>query len=144
MRPWIAGAATTFSLLHPKTIGQEIGRWLEGRLTAKFLVAISTLRFSVAVVAQQNSWTQEYPSVGPARNAEINIRGCVSGEKRYTFMQASTGEIFDLTGIRLSKAAQRAGLLFCMVGTQSSKEGDLGEVRPRGQSFRLRRTGQLC
>jgi hypothetical protein len=66
--------------------------------TARFLVATLTLGLSAGVVAQQNSPTQTHPNVAPVRNAEITIRGCVSGEKRYTFMQASTGEMFDLTG----------------------------------------------
>ena len=68
------------------------------RRTAKFLVATLTLGFSALVVAQRTSSVQEHPNVGRARSAEITIRGCVSGERRYTFMQASTGEIFDLTG----------------------------------------------
>lgn len=68
------------------------------RRTATFIVATLTLGFSAGVVAQQNSSTREHPNVAQARNAEITIRGCVSGEKRYTFMQASTGEMFDLTG----------------------------------------------
>jgi hypothetical protein len=39
---------------------------------------------------------QGHGSTGPA--AKITIRGCVSGGKRYTFMQASTGAIFELNG----------------------------------------------
>ncbi|HEY1659491.1 MAG TPA: hypothetical protein VGG14_14150 [Candidatus Sulfotelmatobacter sp.] len=32
-----------------------------------------------------------------SRTAEITVRGCVNGDKRYTFMQANTGAIFALT-----------------------------------------------
>jgi TolA-binding protein len=41
---------------------------------------------------------QPQASSPATRTAEISIRGCVSGEKRYTFMQASTGAVFSLTG----------------------------------------------
>lgn len=81
------------------------------RRTAKFLVATLTLGFSALIVAQQNSSAQEHPNLGPARNAEITIRGCVSGENRYTFMQAVTGEMFDLTGSSERFAAVRGKLI---------------------------------
>ncbi|MFZ0291985.1 MAG: hypothetical protein WAL52_00155 [Candidatus Sulfotelmatobacter sp.] len=82
------------------------------RRMTKFLVATLTLGFSAMVVAQQNSATQERPNVAPAApNAEITIRGCVSGDKRYTFMQASTGEMFDLTGSTDRFAAVRGKLI---------------------------------
>ena len=42
---------------------------------------------------------QQPTTPSPAdRTAEISVRGCVSGEKRYTFMQASTGAEFELVG----------------------------------------------
>src|SRR6202035_3060837 len=41
---------------------------------------------------------QDHPNANNTRTAEIKIRGCVSGGKRYTFMQASTEAMFELTG----------------------------------------------
>lgn len=40
---------------------------------------------------------QQSPS-SSSRTAEVTIRGCVTGGERYTFMQASTGAIFQLQG----------------------------------------------
>jgi hypothetical protein len=68
------------------------------RRLARFLVATLALGLTAGVVAQQDSLSQKQLNVVPSRNAENTIRGCVTGEKRYTFMQASTGAIFDLTG----------------------------------------------
>ena len=81
------------------------------RRTGKFLVATLTFGFSLGIAAQQNSTIQEHPNGAPARNAEITIRGCVTGGKRYTFMQASTGEIFDLTGSADRFASVRGKLI---------------------------------
>src|SRR5215472_6271163 len=72
-----------------------------GKRIARFLVATLALWFSEWALARQNtasSPSQAHPNAVPARTAEITIRGCVSGAKRYTFMQASTGTIFVLTG----------------------------------------------
>jgi len=68
------------------------------RRIAKFLMAILILSFSAAIAAQQNSPSPEHPNAVSARNAQITIRGCVTGGKRYTFMQVSTGALFDLNG----------------------------------------------
>lgn len=79
--------------------------------TGKFLVAILTLGFSAGIAAQQNSSVQKHPNETQARNAEITIRGCVSGDKRYSFMQASTGEMFELTGSTARFASVRGKLI---------------------------------
>lgn len=42
----------------------------------------------------QSSKASDHTTNGPT--AEITIRGCVNGDKRYTFMQANTGAVFSL------------------------------------------------
>ena len=37
-------------------------------------------------------------SASSNRTAEVTVRGCVAGGERYTFMQASTGAMFQLQG----------------------------------------------
>ncbi len=43
-------------------------------------------------VAQSNAQSRT------ATNAEVTIRGCISGGQRFTFMQAGTGAMFSLIG----------------------------------------------
>ena len=70
------------------------------RRAGTFLIAATGLLSTVLVMAQQN--TTPAPSrdhsAAPTQTAEITIRGCVSGQTRYTFMQSSTGAMFALTG----------------------------------------------
>ncbi len=69
------------------------------RRTVRF-AALLLLCFSASALAQQNTTSassSSSPHATPNRNAEITIRGCVSGGKRYTFVQASTGAMFALT-----------------------------------------------
>jgi hypothetical protein len=47
--------------------------------------------FAASATAQQNTAPSN-------RTAEVTVRGCVTGGERYTFMQASTGAIFQLQG----------------------------------------------
>lgn len=71
------------------------------RKITRFFVATLALWFSGWGMAQQNpasSPSRDHPNEVTARTAEITIRGCVTGAKRYTFIQASTGTIFALTG----------------------------------------------
>jgi hypothetical protein len=43
-------------------------------------------------------FAQQQANGAGSRTAQIRILGCIAGEKRYTFMQASTGAEFALTG----------------------------------------------
>jgi hypothetical protein len=71
----------------------------------KLVLAAFTLWFSAQVLAQQpTTSSQPAPSnqaasdhTANSRTAEITIRGCVNGDKRYTFMQTNTGAVFALT-----------------------------------------------
>lgn len=69
--------------------------------TIKLLVLAILPCCSFWLMAQQgtsSSQPQEHGKATPSRTAEITIRGCVSGGRRYTFMQASTGAMFGLIG----------------------------------------------
>ncbi len=101
-----------------------------GRRTVKFLVAALALGFSAWVMAQQNttsSPSQDRPKAAPTRTAEITIRGCVSGGKRYTFMQASTGAIFALTG-KTDRFAPIQGKLIEITASEFAPHGKSGEL----------------
>jgi hypothetical protein len=75
----------------------------------KLVLAELALWFSMqaglsAQAQQQTTSSQSAPSSQAAtdqgsnsRTAEVTLRGCVSGDKRYTFMQANTGAVFALT-----------------------------------------------
>src|SRR5689334_9580643 len=61
---------------------------------------------------------QQPTTPSPAdRTAEISVRGCVSGEKRYTFMQASTGAEFELLG-ETDRFSPVRGKLIEITGTE--------------------------
>src|SRR5579872_2979826 len=66
-----------------------------------FLTVATGLLSTVLVIAQQDTTPappRDRSAAAPTQTAEITIRGCVSGETRYTFMQSSTGAMFALTG----------------------------------------------
>ncbi len=70
------------------------------------LIALGLLCFSQWCLSQQTKG----PSTS-ARNAEITIQGCVSGQNQYTLMQASTGAIFALGGSTERLASVRGKLI---------------------------------
>lgn len=61
-----------------------------------FAAALALLLSPFALTQEKSTAAQSQPETSPT--AEITIRGCVTGGQRYTFMQASTGAIFSLTG----------------------------------------------
>jgi hypothetical protein len=86
------------------------------------------LAFAGLITAQQ-------PASSTTRNAnaEITVRGCVSGATRYTFMQASTGAVFALTG-NTDHLAQVRGKLVEVTANESApqpKSGGLPVLRIR-------------
>lgn len=63
------------------------------------LAAILVLSFSSWALAQKSEDSTPSPSnpnPTSTSTAKITIRGCITGGKRYTFMQASTGAVFAL------------------------------------------------
>jgi len=101
---------------------------MDGR-TVKFLVAAVALSLSAWAMAEQDTTSaQSQGRVGATatRTAEITIRGCVSGGKRYTFMQASTGAIFALTGT--SRFAPIRGKLVEISANEFAPQGKSGEL----------------
>jgi hypothetical protein len=114
------------------------------RRTVKFLVAALALSLSPWATAQQDTTSaQSQGQVGATatRTAEITIRGCVSGGKRYTFMQASTGAIFALTGT--NRFAPIRGKLVQITANESAPEGKSGEL-PNLQVNNLRVIAGKC
>jgi hypothetical protein len=77
-------------------------------IRCKLVLVAFTLCFSAqagfsAQAEQKTTPSQPAPSsqassdhATNSRTAEITIRGCVNGDKRYTFMQANTGAVFAL------------------------------------------------
>ena len=114
-----------------------------GRRTARFLAATLTLWFSSGIAAQQNSPSQEHPDAAKARNAQITIRGCVTGEKRYTFMQASTGAIFDLTG-RTDRFAPVRGKLIEVTANEFAPSQDKSNGFPKLSIKKMRVVADKC
>ena len=69
------------------------------RSSVSLSLLVLALVFSAA--AQQTTTSApsaDHPNANSTRTAEIKIRGCVNGGKRYTFMQASTEAMFELLG----------------------------------------------
>ncbi len=116
---------------------------MDGR-TVKFLVAAVALSLSAWAMAEQDRTSaQSQGRVGATatRTAEITIRGCVSGGKRYTFMQASTGAIFALTGT--SRFAPIRGKLVEIRANEFAPQGKSGEL-PNLQVNNLRVIAGKC
>jgi len=84
------------------------------RRNSPLLAAIISLSFAAPAVSRQNTSpapAQNRAASAPSPTAEITIRGCISGDKRYTFMQASTGAVFDLAGKTARFAPVRGKLI---------------------------------
>ncbi len=95
--------------------------------TVRFLLALAVL-CSTPSIAQQNTTRIASGSVpSPASTAQITIRGCVSGGKRYTFMQAGTGAMFELTG-ETSRIARVQGKLIEVKATELAPQGESDEL----------------
>jgi hypothetical protein len=94
-----------------------------------FLMVAAGLVSSVLVLAQQDTTpqTQGRSAAIPTRTAEITIRGCVTGRKRYTFMQASTGAMFALTG-ETSRFVPVRGKLVEITANEFAPRGNSGEL----------------
>lgn len=110
----------------------------------KFLVAALALSLSAWATAQQDTtFAQSQGRVGATatRTAEITIRGCVSGGKRYTLMQASTGAIFALTGT--NRFAPIRGKLVEITANEFAPQGKSGEL-PNLQVNNLRVVAGKC
>jgi hypothetical protein len=117
-----------------------------GRRIATFLVATLALWFSAWAMAQQNttsSPSQDHPNAVPARTAEITIRGCVSGAKRYTFMQASTGAIFALTG-KTDRFASVRGKLIEVTANEFAPPQNKSNGLPKLSVNKMRVVGDKC
>jgi hypothetical protein len=100
-----------------------------GRITAKFLVVALAMWFPARSMAQQgttSSPSQDHPSPAPTRTAEITIRGCVAGGKRYSFIQASTGAMFALTG-KTDRFAPVRGKLIEITADEFAPQGKSNE-----------------
>lgn len=94
------------------------------------LTLLALTVFSTAAIAQQaisSSASQDHPNANGTRTAEIKIRGCISGGKRYTFMQSSTEAIFELIGNSSGFNSARGKLV----------EISANELAPQGNSDEL-------
>ena len=76
------------------------------------------------------------------RTAEIKIQGCVSGVKRYTFMQTGTGAMFTLIGKTERFVAVR-GKLIEITGDEFSPQPKSDEL-PRLHVKHLRVIADRC
>ena len=113
------------------------------RTTATFLVATLTLWFSLWGMAQQTSPSQDRANSAPVPTAEITIRGCVNGKKHYTFMQASTGAMFDLTGSP-DRFAPVRGKLIEVTANEFAPPQDKSNGLPKLSVNKLRVVGEKC
>lgn len=116
------------------------------RKIARFLVATLALCFSAWAMPQQNtgsSLSQDHPNAAPIRTAEITIRGCVSGAKRYTFMQASTGAMFVLTG-KTDRFAAVRGKLVEVTANELAPPQNKSNGLPGLSINRMRVVGDKC
>jgi hypothetical protein len=77
---------------------------------------------SALAIAQQPAGTTP-----TTRTAEITVRGCVSGGKRYTFMQSSTRAIFALQGDS-SRFAPVEGKLIEITANEFAPQPNSGEL----------------
>jgi hypothetical protein len=112
--------------------------------TVKFFMAALALSLSAwATVQQDTTSAQSQGRVGATaiRTAEITIRGCVSGGKRYTFMQANTGAIFALSGT--NRFAPIRGKLVEITADEFAPQGKSGEL-PNLQVNHLRVIAGKC
>ncbi len=73
--------------------------------------------------------TAQQPASSTTRNAnaDITVRGCVSGATRYTFMQASTGAVFALSG-NTDRLADVQGKLVEVTASESAPQPKSGEL----------------
>jgi hypothetical protein len=109
-------------------------------------VAVFVLALSLPAWATDQQDTTSAQSQGrvgatATSTAEITIRGCVSGGKRYTFMQASTGAIFALTGT--NRFAPIRGKLVEITANEFAPQGKSGEL-PKLQVNNLRIIAGTC
>jgi hypothetical protein len=86
--------------------------------------------------------SQDDSNKGAAGTAQITIRGCVSGEKRYTFMQTGTGTMFALRG-NTDRFAPVQGKLVEITATEYSLGGKSNEL-PELQVKSLRIVAEEC
>jgi hypothetical protein len=108
------------------------------------LVALA-LQFSTAAIAQQSTASatpQDHRSANSTSTAAIKIRGCVSGGKRYTFMQASTEALFELIGEN-NRFASAQGKLVEISATELAPRGNLDEL-PKLRVKNLRVLADKC
>jgi hypothetical protein len=118
-----------------------------GRAMLRFLVATSTLALCVPMWAASPqrptpSTTQGHSNADSSPSAEITIRGCVSGGKRFTFMQASTGAAFELTG-KTDRFVSAQGKLVEISATEFAGGGKPDEL-PKLQIHNLRVVAAKC
>lgn len=99
------------------------------RIAAGFLVAALPLCLSICAMPQEKTpvRSQDYSDEGAAGTAQITIRGCVSGEKRYTLMQTGTGTMFALKG-NTERFAPVQGKLVEIRATEFSSGGKSNEL----------------
>lgn len=109
-------------------------------MDCKLVVAACTLCFSAQVgfsaqaqqqttpprSAQSSHATTDHVTNSPT--AEITIRGCVNGDKRYTFMQANTGAVFALTEEPTDRFAPVRGKLIEITANEFAPQPNSNEL----------------
>jgi hypothetical protein len=115
------------------------------RRTVNLTLAALALLFSAVAIAQQGTTStpsQDHPNANGTRTAEIKIRGCVSGGKRYTFMQASTEAMFELIGDK-NRFASARGKLVEIAANEFAPQGNSDEL-PKLRVNKLRVIADKC
>jgi hypothetical protein len=99
--------------------------WVMAQQEAGSPASSATQNSGTQPAGVQNSGAQNSATQG--RTAEITIRGCVTGETRYTFLQENTGAIFDVTG-DTRRLADAKGKLIEVTGNEFAPQANTGEL----------------
>jgi hypothetical protein len=119
-----------------------------GRTMVTLLVATATIALCVSALAANpqdptsSTPPQDHSKADSSTTAEITLRGCVSGGKRFTFMQASTGAMFELTG-KTDRVVSSQGKLVEISATEFAAGGESDEL-PKLQVHYLRVVADKC
>lgn len=118
-------------------MGWTLRRTFPGLVVAAFLIC-----FSPWAMSQQNktSGPQHNSSADSAKH--LTIQGCISGEKRYTFMQTGTGAMFALTG-DTARFVSVQGKLVEVTAAEFPSGGKANEL-PELQVNHLRVVAEKC
>jgi len=83
-------------------------------IRSSITLSLLVLALVFSTAAQQATTSvpsPDHPNANSTRTAQIKIRGCINGGKRYTFMQASTEAMFELVGDNNSLNSARGKLV---------------------------------